>query len=385
MKKQIALLATGNELINGDVLNTNSQYIAQQLIDHDIQPGMHMIVSDEEADITEAFHFLLQKHAVVICVGGLGPTSDDRTRYALSQAISKKLVYDDASWDRIVERLTRKNLPIPESNRQQCYFPEGAVIIPNPNGTASACMVEYNKRLIILLPGPPNECRPIFNDMILFHLLSMNSLLEQKIFRRSWLLLGVSEGSIAQQLDPLVQDKTASIGYRVHYPHLEVKLESEEKNVEFENLCGKIQSTIESNLISTKRETAAEQLVHFFELKKESLPLLLISDEATLGLLEYQLMTPTLFNTIQFKTWANENQEEIMNKENIIRIHISGLLDYWQQTDSVQSTALTIKIQTNKKERLIEKQIPYRIAQTRALATEIICWELLKFFNKHSW
>ena len=87
---KIALLSTGDELVNGDVLNTNSQHLARQLLDHAIQPGLHITASDDQNQIESAMRFLLADHAGLIITGGLGPTSDDRTRFALEAVLNTR-------------------------------------------------------------------------------------------------------------------------------------------------------------------------------------------------------------------------------------------------------------------------------------------------------
>ena len=255
---EIALLSTGDELANGDVLNTNSRIMAQRLFDQNIQPGMHLTVNDQQAEITLAMRFLLKNHAALIITGGLGPTSDDRTRYSLAEVLKTELVFNDDCWERIVERLQRLSLPIPDSNRQQCLFPPQAVILPNENGTAAGCQVMHDQQPIFMLPGPPYECLPIFEQKVLPYLL--NAGFAKPLFRRQWLLLGVSEGSIAQQLDPLVEHSGCYIGYRFDQPYLEVKLLSANKNL-FEAMSGKINELIGIKSISHQKEKASVQLL----------------------------------------------------------------------------------------------------------------------------
>ena len=147
---RIALLATGDEIIHGDITNSDGQYAAQQLIDHNLQPGTHMTVPDDKALIKQAILYLLQDHAALITIGGLGPTSDDLTRFGLASALNQSLVFDEPSWQKIVERLTSLGLNVPDNNRQQCLFPENADIIPNPHGTAAACCVFWQKKAYFL-------------------------------------------------------------------------------------------------------------------------------------------------------------------------------------------------------------------------------------------
>ncbi|MCC2666509.1 MAG: molybdopterin-binding protein [Gammaproteobacteria bacterium] len=224
----IALLATGDEICNGDILNSNSQEIAQRLFSNGIQTGIHITVADNLADLEMAMNFLLQNHRALITIGGLGPTSDDLTRQAVSHTIQRPLVFDESSWQSIIERLHRFGIHTPpESNRQQALFPKDAMIIPNPNGTAAGCMIQHAEKFIFMLPGPPGECLPMFDNSVLSIL--KNNQFQQTIYYQKWLLSGVSEAQIAEELDKLAGPFQCTTGYRFFYPYLEFKLYSKNK------------------------------------------------------------------------------------------------------------------------------------------------------------
>ena len=223
--KRVAFVCTGEELVIGDIEDTNSTFFAQQFVKNDIHPGQRVIVGDDETEIENAIRYLQPLHQTIITIGGLGPTSDDRTRYALSKALNCPLVFYDSVWQWIVDRVnqfTQKKSEITENNRQQAWFPEGSQPIFNANGTAAACYLQHDGKDIFMLPGPPNECRPIFQEVVLPLLQKQNY--PYKIYRRSWLLFGVSESKIADQLEKIERDPNCALGYRVHYPYLEIKL-----------------------------------------------------------------------------------------------------------------------------------------------------------------
>lgn len=238
----VALLATGDELTYGDIVNTNSQQIAKSLTEHNISVGLQLVSSDDKLDIKNALLFLLKSHGSVIITGGLGPTSDDRTRFALSAAINKPLAFDTASWEHIVARIKRHNDRIPpESNRQQALFPKGAVIFNNPQGTANGCGLALKKQTIFMLPGPPAECIPMFQLQVLPWLIKAHY--PQEMYRKKWLLLNVSEGQIAEELDRLVDPYGVSTGYRLAAPCLEFKIHSRDK-IKFDAAVLKVESYI---------------------------------------------------------------------------------------------------------------------------------------------
>ena len=225
IKKRVGFVATGEELINGDTLETNATHFAHTLIKNNIQPGQRVVVGDDQQEIEQAIRYLFPGHEALITIGGLGPTIDDRTRYALSAALSCRLVFNEQTWQWIFGRLTEKGFPIPDTNRQQALLPENANPIHNANGTAAACYFQHEGKDIFMLPGPPKECFPIFHDVVLPKL--QENGYAYKIYRKSWLLIRANEGLLASQLEKLMANSQCNLGYCIRSPYLEIKLWSE--------------------------------------------------------------------------------------------------------------------------------------------------------------
>lgn len=241
-KFRIGLLATGNEITEGDILNLDGQAIAQTLQEQHLPVGLHVVAPDQESDIIKALKFLLQSHAIVIITGGLGPTSDDITRNALSSVIGKELKFDEGSWQHIRQRvLQRLNKEPHESNRQQALFPEGAQIIPNPNGTAAGCWVEYKKKMIYMLPGPPKECISMFLEVVLPNILSKHT--PHDLVKLSWRLQGAVESELAALIDEAVKNYPVTTGYRADSPFLEVKIYSS-RHAQFDEMIAIVKKII---------------------------------------------------------------------------------------------------------------------------------------------
>ncbi len=358
---QIALLATGDEISNGDILNTNSQEIARKLFDHGMHIGMHMVTPDIIADMERAIDFLLITHDALIITGGLGPTSDDLTRFALAHATQIPLVFHEESWQIIVERLHRFGYHTPpESNRQQALFPENATVIPNPNGTAAGCIMHHQQKLIFMLPGPPQECLPMLHEAVLPELKKAGF---QKIdFHKNWLLFGVSEGHIAEILDQLAKPFACTTGYRLFYPYLEFKLHATDAN-DFNQLVPQIEQAIAPFLIGDGQHMASELLREKIAARPDVI--LQICDQATGGLLESVLKTPKTAAHLLFTS------EETPTTQ----ISIQGLDEYWQAA-SVTQTNLHIKNSMTQKELSVE--IPFRGSRVKQYAVEFICWQLLQ-------
>jgi len=244
--KKVALLATGDEVLNGDITDGNGQFISQTLFNHHITNGLHLICSDEQTELERSIRFLLEHHDALITTGGLGPTSDDRTRFALSAVTERPLIFDENTWTYIVERAKARGYTFPDNNRQQALFPENAKIIRNANGSAAACEFEHNGKLIFMLPGPPGECLPIFEQHVLTTLLAHNFV--QNIFRKKWCVQGIGESALAAQLDPLAELHQFTIGYRVIKPIIEVKIVSTDKKV-FEDAVNAVEKIVKAFVV----------------------------------------------------------------------------------------------------------------------------------------
>lgn len=362
------MLATGDEVVNGDILNTNAHYLAHKLRDQQIQPGLHVTVSDQQSEIEAAILFLLQSHRALIITGGLGPTSDDRTRFALSHALNLPLVFDEPSWQRIIERLQHIMKEIPETNRQQCLFPKDALIIPNANGTASACVVRYQEQLIVMLPGPPFECRPIFDQFVLPLLIEHG--LQQPLYRKSWLLMGIGEGNLAKLLDPLFTEVNCAIGYRVDYPYIELKLQSQEQKI-LEEKIKEILPTITPYIVSERLQKASQQLQEWIATCAMSFS---IRDHATYGPLQSILTSPQTFAKISFSANAKAD----------CTIEIHGLDSYWKQDNKTDWLGITLTIKHHQSSKVITGKVPNRLIFTITYATEWICWEIFRYLTQKS-
>ncbi|MCD8524881.1 MAG: competence/damage-inducible protein A [Gammaproteobacteria bacterium] len=224
MQNSIALLATGDEIVAGDILNTNSQEIAHALFHEKMFVSQHQSVRDQEEDIARAILSLLEHNKALIITGGLGPTTDDRTRLALATAIQRPLYFDETVWQGILDRFFIRygQTEIPLSNRQQAFFPEGATIFPNRNGSAAGCLCLHDNKMIFMLPGPPHECLPMFHHYVLPALKASQFM--QNIHSERWQLFGVSEAYIAEQLEYALQGLMCQTGYRAMSSYVEFKL-----------------------------------------------------------------------------------------------------------------------------------------------------------------
>lgn len=164
MKTEI--IAVGTELLTPFFQDTNSLFLIERLNDLGLNVSFKTLVADDENDLRQAVRAALGRSRLVIAMGGLGPTEDDRTREVFAKALGRKLVFNSKIMAGIRERFRRRGIPMSSNNRKQGYVIEGAEILKNPNGTAPGLWIETSRCRIALLPGPPHELRPMFDNHV---------------------------------------------------------------------------------------------------------------------------------------------------------------------------------------------------------------------------
>lgn len=164
------IIAIGDELTSGQRLDTNSQWISEQLGTIGIRVLFHTTVADDIASNIDAFHNAVKRTDIVVCTGGLGPTADDLTRQSIAEAIGVQLIQDDDALETIKAMFARRNREMPERNIVQALFPEGSQIIPNPHGTAPGVDLEVTtesgRSRIFALPGVPAEMKEMWTATV---------------------------------------------------------------------------------------------------------------------------------------------------------------------------------------------------------------------------
>lgn len=164
--KRVVIIAVGSELLTPYFQDTNSLYLTRMLNDLGLKVATKNIASDEHDPLFLQIKIALAQADIVFITGGLGPTEDDRTREVLAEVIGHKLNLNDTLLARIEERFTRRGIAMPEVNKKQAMIPEGAEILPNDFGTAAGLWINTGKNIIIALPGPPHEIKPMFENQV---------------------------------------------------------------------------------------------------------------------------------------------------------------------------------------------------------------------------
>lgn len=159
-----AIIAIGSELLTPSRTDTNSLYLTDQLNGLGIEVRQKVIVGDDRTALTEAVRHALQQASVVILTGGLGPTEDDVTRDAVAAALGRSLEFHQDVCDGIEGRFRSRGRKMAEINKRQAFVIAGAEVLVNPTGTAPGLWIEDGEKLVVLLPGPPSEMKPVFEQ-----------------------------------------------------------------------------------------------------------------------------------------------------------------------------------------------------------------------------
>ena len=221
--KTASVIATGNEVTDGQIFNANANWFARELTQMGYRIRRHLAVPDDRDAIQQAIAVCEFDSDVIIISGGLGPTSDDLTREALAQYLHLPLREDGTAWTRLQEKIRKRGVPLRPGHRRQAQFPEGARIYPNTEGTADAFSVMSHGRHFFVFPGPPREIRAVWDAGIER---AISALLVGQIAEQCWLIkcLGLAESQVAALTEEVFAALPVRLGYRIHWPYVEIKI-----------------------------------------------------------------------------------------------------------------------------------------------------------------
>jgi nicotinamide-nucleotide amidase len=197
----VELVCVGTELLTGK-LNTHGAYFSAQLEDLGLPLARETTVSDDPAEMEAVFREVWRRADVVLVTGGLGPTFDDLTREVWARVLGRRLVLRADLLAGIRDRFRRRGLPMPPANRRQARVMQGARVLANPNGTAPGQLVEFESKILVLLPGPGRELKPMVEGDVFPYLRERFSKGSRKT--RVWRLFGLAESRVDQRLRPLL-------------------------------------------------------------------------------------------------------------------------------------------------------------------------------------
>lgn len=198
------IVSVGTELLMGQICNTDAQYIAQRLAPLGFSVYYHSTVGDNANRLAALVRQALERSDIVLFTGGLGPTDDDLTKETVAAALGLPLVPIPAEVEKLEQRFLSRGRSISPNNYKQASFPEKAIILDNPNGTAPGCIMEKDGKAAVLLPGPPRELNPMFDNYVMPYLESLSGV---KLVSRELRVLGIGEADLTYQLRDIIENQ----------------------------------------------------------------------------------------------------------------------------------------------------------------------------------
>ncbi|MDR1619780.1 MAG: competence/damage-inducible protein A [Clostridiales bacterium] len=196
------IISVGTELLMGQIVNTNAQYLSQKLASLGINVYHQATVGDNPARLKETVRHALSRADIIVLSGGLGPTGDDLTKEAVADALARRLVRFADAEETLRARFLAMGRDMTPNNLRQADFPDGSELLKNPNGTAQGCILRAEDKIAILLPGPPQELIPMFENEVAPRLEKLSGV---KLYSREIRVFGMGESSVEYALRDLMR------------------------------------------------------------------------------------------------------------------------------------------------------------------------------------
>lgn len=308
---RIEVINTGTELLLGKVINTHAAFFGDELFKLGLRIFRQTTIPDGD-DIQRVLEEAFPRCDAILITGGLGPTSDDITRETVAGLLGLPLHKDEAVWEHIRQFFLKRGREANSWNERQAMVPEGAEVLPNPNGTAPGLFVPATAGKtphLFLLPGPPRELRPMFHGEVLPRLrqLSDSEILPWRNFK----IYGVGESNIAEAIEPRVQDIDGlEYGYCCRLGEVDVRLIGPEAAIE--TASGVLRDEF-AEAIVTESETPIEQVI--IEMLTEHGRTVATAESCTGGLIASTLTDISGSSAVfhrGYVTYANEAKAELL-------------------------------------------------------------------------
>ena len=202
---KVEIISVGTELLLGNIVNTNGAYLAEKCALLGFSSYYQTVVGDNFERVYDTLQVASKRSDILILTGGLGPTQDDLTKEVVAAFLNKSMLMHEESRQQIIRIFQRRNRQITDNNWKQAMVIEGAKVVSNPNGTAPGLICSENQKHIILLPGPPSELIPMFeNEIIPF----LKSLTDGVIYSKTVKLCGIGESQAETMVLDLLNRQT---------------------------------------------------------------------------------------------------------------------------------------------------------------------------------
>lgn len=283
------IISVGTELLLGNIINTNAQYLSQKISELGFDVYYHSVVGDNMERLIEQIKLSRSRSDIIITTGGLGPTDDDITKSGLCNALGIDLVLHKESLEKINSYFNKTGKEMPDINKRQAYIPSGGKIIENNNGSAPGVIYEGENNIFILLPGPPGEMKPMFDKNVFPYLKDRSdSIIESKTLK----VVGIGESSLQVMLQSLLDSQTnptIALYAKVGEVHVRVTAKTDKKSEAdyiIDQMIEKIKSILGDNLYGYDGDTLEGTINKLLKNNKKSIA---IAESCTGGLVSDRL------------------------------------------------------------------------------------------------
>lgn len=287
---KVEIIAVGSELLTPFFQDTNSLYLTQRLNDLGLEVSFKSVVGDLWDDLVESILTAKARAHLIFAIGGLGPTEDDKTREAFASALGREMVFKKEILEKIKSRFKRRGIKMPSVNTKQAYIIHGAEPLANNHGTAPGLWLELGEQVIVLLPGPPHELKPMFENEVLPRLQRLKT---QSVERLILKIAGLTESKIETLISDLYpEDPTLKITPLAYPGQIELHLtdssagQGNEGGSRIRELEQKIRECLGDNIFSSSGEDLEEVVGKMLRERKMTLA---VAESCTGGYLGHRI------------------------------------------------------------------------------------------------
>lgn len=313
----VELLSVGTEILLGNIVNTNAAYLSEKCAALGLSCYHQSVVGDNEGRLEETVRLAVSRSDIVILSGGLGPTKDDLTKEVTAKVFGKKLYEDPHTKERIAGYFSKmQSKKITENNWKQAMVPEGAKVVDNHNGTAPGLIIEKNGKTAILLPGPPNEIRPMFEQDIMPYLRSLEP---EGIYSKMVKICSIGESKAETMVLDLMENQSnptiapyAKTG-EVHFRVTAKASDEAEADRLMEPMLKELSERFGDKIYTTSEEVTLEEAI--VDMLKEKMFTLTTAESCTAGLLAGRIMNVAGASKVYnegYITYSNDAKERLI-------------------------------------------------------------------------
>lgn len=260
----VELISVGTELLLGNIVNTNAAYLSEKCAQLGLFCYFQTVVGDNEERLTYALKSAIERSDIVILSGGLGPTEDDLTKEVAAKVCGRELVMHEPSKEALQAYFAERGIELTDNNWKQAMMPVDGIVLPNHNGTAPGVIIEAENARVILLPGPPNELYPMFEESVVPYL---EKLTDKVICSQTVKICGIGESKAEEMVKDLIDGQTnptIATYAKTGEVHIRVTASAEDKKAAaklMKPVVKELKSRFGKNVYSTEEEVTLEKAV----------------------------------------------------------------------------------------------------------------------------